>query len=288
MVTQLERVQTGGRTTVTGRLLSMTFAPDGGRLIEAAVALAGLGVVIAVGLAAARRRLTTLDWFAIGGTLSLGAVQFAIGVYFKHFPAMLVPYPALLLGIAVAGLSSRWAPRLVAAVAALAVTGLVVAHASLIETESTVDVSPWVDAVVPVNGCAISPYTYLLLMSDRFESAVAGCTAFTDPEATHLANQDSPGGAVPAYRAALEHADNLVLNTTLRQWLSGPYAPLYPYVAGHFQPHDSGPLTIYVRDGFPVAVQPSPRAPDRRWHGPAEADELRISAYPGSAGNRAR
>lgn len=256
VVTQLERVPLAGRTPVATRLLNLTFAVHGGGLAGAVAALAAIGVVILVGLATGRRRLTPLDGFAIGATLTLGAAQFAISDYFVHFPAMLVPYPALLLGIAVARLPRRWAQPVVVAVAAVAVAGLAVAQAALIQTELIVDVAAWVDAVVPVNGCAISPYTYLLVTSDRIQSSAAGCTAFTDPQATRLASQGSPGGAVPAYRDALEHTDYVVLTTTLRQWLSGPFAPLYAYVAGNFRAHDSGPLIIYVRDGFPVA-QPS-------------------------------
>ena len=253
VVSQLERVPLAGRTPVATRLMSMTFAVYGGRLAGAVAALAAIGVVILVGLVWGRRRLTALDGFAIGATLTLGAAQFAISDYFVHFPAMLVPYPALLLGIAVARLRWGWTRQLLAVVAGVAVAWLAVAQVALIETESIVDVGAWVDAVVPVNGCSISPYTYVLVMSDRLESSVPGCTAFTDPQATRLASQGSPGGAVPAYRSALAHTDYLVLTTTLRQWLSGPFAPLYAYVAGNFQPHDSGPLTIYVRDGFPVA-----------------------------------
>jgi hypothetical protein len=209
--------------------------------------------VIVAGLAAVRRRLTALDWFALGGTLSLGAVQFAIAIYFNHFPAMLVPYPALLLGIAVGRLSSRRAPRLMAAVAALAVAGLVVVQAALIETESTVDVGPWVDAVVPVNGCAIASLTYLVVTSNRFESSVAGCTTFTDPGSTRLVHEDSPDGAVPAFRTALDHTDYLVLTNPAQEWLGGAYAPLQGYVAADFHLIRSGDLWIYVRDGYPVA-----------------------------------
>jgi hypothetical protein len=252
VVSQLERVSGGGRTPVADRLMYMTFAPDGGRVIWAVVALAVLGVVIVAGLAAVRRRLTALDWFAVGGTLSLGAVQFTIAIYFNHFPAMLVPYLALLLGIAVGRLSSWRAPRLMAAVAALAVAGLVVAQASRIETESIVDVGPWVDAVVPVNGCAIASLTYLVVTSNRFESSVAGCTTFTDPGSTRLVDHDSPGGPVPAFRTALEHTDYLVLDRTLRQWLSGAYAPLQGYVTQDFHLIRSGALWIYVRDGYQV------------------------------------
>jgi hypothetical protein len=253
VVSQLERVPGGGRTPATARLMYMTFAPDGGRVIGAVVALAVLGVVIVAGLAAVRRRLTALDWFALGGTLSLGAVQFAIAIYFNHFPAMLVPYPALLLGIAVGRLSSRRAPRLMAAVAALAVAGLVVVQAALIETESTVDVGPWVDAVVPVNGCAIASLTYLVVTSNRFESSVAGCTTFTDPGSTRLVHEDSPDGAVPAFRTALDHTDYLVLTNPAQEWLGGAYAPLQGYVAADFHLIRSGDLWIYVRDGYPVA-----------------------------------
>jgi hypothetical protein len=253
VVTQLERVPAAGRTPVANRLMDMTFAAYGGRLAGAVVALAVIGGVIVVGLVAGRRRLTALDGFAIGGTLTLGAVQFAIANYYPHFPAMWVPYPALLLGIAAGRLSWRWVPHLVAVVAVLTVAWLVVAQASLIETESTVDVGPWVDAVVPVNGCSFALRTYLAVMSDRFESSVAGCTTITDPQSTLLVYQDGPGGAVPAYRAALDHTDYLVLDVTLHGWLSGPLEPLYGYVAGHFQLRHSGPLYIYVRDGFPVA-----------------------------------
>jgi hypothetical protein len=253
VVAQLDRVPGSGRTPVTDRLTDMTLAAHGGGVIGAVVALAVLGVVIALGLTAVRCRLTELEWFALGGALSLGAVQFAIAIYFSHFPAMWVPYPALLLGIAVARLSSRWAPRLIAAVVALAVAGLVVGQAALIESQSIVDVGPWVDAVVPVNGCAIASNTYLVVSSNRFESSVAGCTTFTDPASVRLVYQDSPDGGVPAYRAALDHTDYLVLNTTLSNWLSGPYAPLFEYVTGHFRLHHSGPLNIYVRDGYPVA-----------------------------------
>ncbi len=253
VISQLARVPLAGRTPLATRLMTMTFAVYGGRLAGAVAALAAIGVLILVGLVVGRRRLTALDAFAIGATLTLGAAQFAISDYFVHFPAMLVPYPALLLGIAVARLRWEWMQRLVVVVAGVAVAWLAVAQAALIATESIVDVAPWVDTVVPVNGCSISPYTYVLVTSDRLQSTVAGCTAFTDPQATRLASLGSPGGAVPAYRSALEHTDYLVLTTTLRQWLSGPFAPLYGYVAGNFQPHHSGPLTIYVRDGFPVA-----------------------------------
>lgn len=250
VVTQLERVPLAGRTPVATRLMDMTFAVYGGRVAGAVAALALIAGVILVGLAVGRRRLTALDGFAIGGTLTLGVAQFAISDYFVHFPAMLVPYPALLLGIAVARLRWGWTQQLVAAVAVVALAGLAVAQAALIETELIVDVGPWVDAVVPVNGCSISPYTYVLVMSDRIQSPEAGCTLFTDPQATRLASLGSPGGALPAYRSALEHTDYLVLTTSLRQWLSGPFAPLYAYVAGNFQARHSGPLTIYVRDGF--------------------------------------
>jgi hypothetical protein len=43
---------------------------------------------------------------------------------------------------------------------------------------------------------------------------------------------------------------------TARTWLVGPYAPLQTYVTANFRLHPSGPLNIYVRDGFSVAASP--------------------------------
>ena len=135
VISQLARVPLAGRTPLATRLMTMTFAVYGGRLAGAVAALAAIGVLILVGLVVGRRRLTALDAFAIGATLTLGAAQFAISDYFVHFPAMLVPYPALLLGIAVARLRWEWMQRLVVVVAGVAVAWLAVAQAALIATE---------------------------------------------------------------------------------------------------------------------------------------------------------
>ena len=59
-----------------------------------------------------------------------------------------------------------------------------------------------------------------------------------------------------AFRAALTHADYLVLGVTAAQWLNGPYTPLRAYVTADFHLQRSGSLRIYIRDGFPVTGSP--------------------------------
>ena len=195
VVTQLERVPLAGRTPVATRLLNLTFAVHGGGLAGAVAALAAIGVVILVGLATGRRRLTPLDGFAIGATLTLGAAQFAISDYFVHFPAMLVPYPALLLGIAVARLPRRWAQPVVVAVAAVAVAGLAVAQAALIQTELIVDVAAWVDAVVPVERLRDLP-VHVSPGDQRSHPIVGGRLHRVHRPAGHPAGQPGePGGS---------------------------------------------------------------------------------------------
>jgi hypothetical protein len=253
VVTQLQRVPGAGRTLLSTRLQEMTFTIHGGSLIEAlAAVLVAAVVVVVVGLLWAPSRLVPLEWFAIGATLVLGAAQFAIATYYTHFPAMVVPYPAILLGIAVARIARRGWQRLIPAVAVLALAAAVVGLAAKFESMSTVDYGPIADSVIPANGCSLAQKTQVLVQSDRFESTVPGCTALVDPYSTFLAYEHSEEGLVSAYSVALHHTDYLALGGTLAHFLHGPLSPLQGYVTQHFRPYHSGPLTIYVRDGFPV------------------------------------
>ena len=201
-----------------------------------------------------RRRLTALDGFAIGATLTLGAAQFAISDYFVHFPAMLVPYPALLLGIAVARLRWEVGAAVVVAVAAVAVAGLAVAQAALIQTESIVDVAAWVDAVVPVERLRDLP-VHVRPGDQRPHPIDGGRLHRVHRPAGHPAGQPGEpgrsGARVPERPGAhrlpgADHDPPPVAERTVRAALR---------LRGRQLPgaHDSGPLIIYVRDGFPVA-----------------------------------
>ena len=253
VLTQLQRVPGGTRTPMATRLSEATFALPQGTPRIALAAIAVVAVVILGGFLWTRSRLVPLEWFAIGATLTLGGAQLAIATYYAHFPAMLIPYPAILLGVAVARLSRRGLLRLMPALVVVALAAGAVALAVRFDGLSTVDYGPIVDAVIPVNGCALSPHTQVLVQSDRFELTVPGCTAMVDPYSSWLVSRNAPGGSLPVFAAALDHSDYLVATPYLDQWLSGQKAPLRGYVRADFHPHHTHHLTIYVRDGFRVA-----------------------------------
>jgi len=166
---------------------------------------------------------------------------------------MLAPFPAILLGLAVARISPRVWPRLVPAVAVAALAAGTVALAVRFEGMSTLDYGPIVDAVIPVNGCALSVHTQVLVQGDRFVSTVPGCTTMVDPYSTWLVFRDGPGGSLPVFTTTLHHTDYLVVTPYLNPFLNGQKEPLRAYVNANFHPHRRGNLTIYVRDGFRVA-----------------------------------
>jgi hypothetical protein len=165
---------------------------------------------------------------------------------------MLVPYPALLLGVAVARFRPGRRPWLMPAVAVLALTAAVIALGFRFESLSNVDYGPPVDAVIPAGGCSLAENPQVLVQGDRFQSDVPGCTPLVDPYATWLVYLHSPAGPAPADSLALHHTDYVVLNAPLAHFLGGQLSPLRAYVTQHFRLHRSGPLSIYVRDGFPV------------------------------------
>jgi hypothetical protein len=253
VVTQLQRVPGAMRTNLTTRLEETTFGLPQGTVLIALAAIAVVAVVIVGGFLWTRSRLVPLEWFAIGTALTLGGAQLAIATYYPHFPAMVVPYPAILLGFAVARISPRRWPRLVPAVVMVALAAGAVALAVTFEGLSNVDYGPIVDAVIPANGCSLSSHTQVLVQSDRFESTVPGCTTMVDPYSTWLVFRNGPGGSLPAFTAALHHTDYLVVTASLQKFLNGQNEPLRGYVNGNFHPHRAGDLTIYVRDGFRLA-----------------------------------
>jgi hypothetical protein len=253
VLTQLQRVPGTSRTPLATRLAAATVGLPQAPIAIALAAIAVLALVIVGGYLWTRSRLVPLEWFAVGAALTLGGAQLAIATYYMHFPAMVVPYPAILLGLAVARISPRVWPRLVPAVAVAALAAGTVALAVRFEGMSTVDYGPIVDAVIPVNGCSLSVHTQVLVQGDRFVSTVPGCTTMVDPYAAWLVFRDGPGGSLPVFTAALHHTDYLVTTPYLNPFLNGQKEPLRTYVNANFHPHRRDGLTIYVRDGFRVA-----------------------------------
>jgi hypothetical protein len=259
VATQLARVPDTGRASIVNRLARMTFGGNShGALALAALAIALLyAAVVVAGLVRRRRpRLTAFDWLVLAAFAAVFAEQFGPSQYYLQYAALLSPFAAILLGLSLARLGPWRATRRQAAACGAALLAIVASEMAVIELSSTQDVGGSVAAVVPAGACALSDTASLLVTTDRFVSGVAGCTEMTDPYGTTLRFAADPRGGRAVFGAALSHADYLVLDETAAQWLDGPCAPLRTYVADEFRLHRSGPLDVYVRNGFPAGAGP--------------------------------
>lgn len=236
----------GGRASIGLRLGALTF---GGRGLVILLQLAVLAGVVLLALAVPKR-LSPLEWFALGATALTGAAQFGTVQYYPQYAAFVAPFAALLLGISVGRIGSWRMPRLTSAVAVAGLSLLLVSQAIRIAEGSQADDSRAVEAAIPVGGCVVSNNVTLLVASDRFISATPGCTEMTDPGGTELAFATDPDAGVGAYRAALSQANYLVVDGPLTTWLIGPYAPLNTFVAQHYHLIRPGRVAVYARDGI--------------------------------------
>ncbi len=133
------------------------------------------------------------------------------------------------------------------AVTALLVVALAFNQGRIILGEHGNDVSRAVDAVIPVQACALADSSDYLIVSDRFVSRVRGCADnAADPYGTTIAS----GGADAAETAevwvhAIERSDYLVYTRfNGRIPLS---APVRAELAEDFATRHAGSLLIYVR-----------------------------------------
>ncbi len=250
VASQLSRLPGSGRTPVVTRLQEMAV---GGGSAGAYVALGVVALVIVAAFAIRRQRLTALEAFALATAGAVGAVQFATTQYYPQYPALLAPFLAIVMGLAV----GRLAPpsrldRLVPAVAAAGLVVLLVSQIAAVEGVATSDYQRDVDAAVPAGACTLSDGPRIIFSADRFVSSVPGCTLMVDPFGTMLAfNHDAAGGDA-AFRTALRSTDYLVLTSDVDAWLGGDYATLQPYVGANFHVVRSGALYVYIRNGFPT------------------------------------
>jgi alpha-1,2-mannosyltransferase len=250
VVGQLGRVPDSSRASVATRLAGMTLGGGGNAAVAITLALFAVTVL---GLAVRGRRRDTSEWFTIASVLLVAGVQFVPSQYYPQYAALLAPFLAMSLASAVDRLTALlWRPvvalAVVTAFLAVALAGQVVA----IEASSVSDPAAAVDAVVPPGGCTLSDGPRVLVPSDRFVSTAPGCTEMVDPFGTMLTFAGDPGAGVAVFRAAIAHADYLVLTGGVADWLSGPYTPLQAQVTGDFHLVRSGDLWIYVRDGSPA------------------------------------
>ena len=249
VLSQLSRLPGSERTPVAVRLQEMTL---GGGTAGAYIALALLAAVVIAAFAIRRRRLTALETFALVTAGAVGAVQFATTQYYPQYPALLAPFLALVLSLAVGRLDVPRIPRGIATAAVTVALGAyLVSQIVVIEGTATQDYQRAVDAVVPAGACALSDGPKIIFTTDRFVSSVPGCTEMVDPFGTMLAFDHDAASGDAAFRAALRSVDYLVLTSGVDSWLSGHYATLRAYVSADFHLIRSGVLYVYVRNGLP-------------------------------------
>lgn len=248
-MSQLQRIPGGGRAPVMQRLEEMSF---GGGATGAILLVAVVTVVVAGSWVVRPRRPSPLGAFSLLSAGLVVAAQFLTIQYYPQYPALVIPFVALAMGLAVGRLSFAWRwPQPGSAVAGVAIIGLLlVSQVGRVEGQSTPDLERAVQAAVPAGACTLGR-TPLLVTADRFVSESAGCTEAVDMYGAALVYVQDQGAGVAVYRAAIGHADHLVLTSGVDGWLTGAYAGLRTYVASHFRRVRSGAVFVYARDGFP-------------------------------------
>jgi hypothetical protein len=252
------------RTPVEKRLRLMTGIGQVLHLGSTGVLILSLAIValivgaLPVAWLVTRRRLTDLDWFAVGSCTLIVAAFLWYAQFFLHFPAFLAPFLGLSIGLAAARLASpartpRWAGWTAAGLITLAVLALAIPQAN-----QERGVTPRVSAaalaavrrIVPPGACVLTDQVSYTIAADRFYSTKPGCSLMVDSIGTDYAlghGRDASSGAArypavdAAWRSAFHHAQYV--------WLSVKFNPRRiawtPALRAYFRSH----FRLVLRDG---------------------------------------
>ena len=286
VVAQFARI--GNRTAAWKRFNSMLGTPKVlSPTTVVVLAITVVLVVIAAQIAASlvtRRPPAPLDWFALVSAALIVAMFLWPPYYAAHYAAFLGPFLALSLALPLArlaeGLASRraardqpvapdqpaarpaapWLARASLIVLGLAVLAGAVAQAAP-PTHQTArfDVPTVTLRLIPKGACVLTDSAVYLLVADRFNSTVPGCSQMVDSLGTDLALGDGrrPGsgaGRVPAvseaWRQAFSTAGWVLL--TPKSSVRIPWNPaLLAYFHSHFRlARHMNTYNLYVRDGI--------------------------------------
>jgi hypothetical protein len=212
------------------QLLSLSVSTSGPFTVTALEALAVFAVVAAfVGIAyALPGRRTRLDAFAIGALVLVAAILDAPTQFYYHYGAFLAPFLGLTLGLATSRYASSLrglgrSPATVRVAGAGVLAALMLATAGLGAYLAAAlarpydDLAPLIDRVVPAGSCIVADSPIVLVTTNRFVPAGAGCAPLVDPTGTWIADNGGKSVFFPSPRLVsvwsetLDHADWLVL-----------------------------------------------------------------------------
>jgi alpha-1,2-mannosyltransferase len=243
----------------------------------AVVAIAALAIALpALRTLASRWRPAPLDGFAVVTMLLVVAVFCWPSQFHYHFSAFLAPFLALAVALPLGGQAApgdvapagagrgtgRWLPGVLAGLAAAVLAAFTVFQARA-EAQLQPLVAPATIATarqaIPAGSCVATDEVSLLLLADRFTSAVPGCSPVLDGLGTDLAlsggRKPSTGaGRAPAvaavWQAAFTHAQFAWLSRYNARRIAWTPA-LRAYFRGHFTRvlADSRGDALYRRTG---------------------------------------
>jgi hypothetical protein len=195
-----------------------------------------------------------LEWFAVATAWLVIAMFLWPSQFHYHFAAFLAPFLALAIALPVGRIipasAESHAERNLATAAATAAVALITIFA-VIQAGTEAELSPGVpyqsiaaaERLIPAGSCVISDSVTMLLLANRFNSSIRGCTLIDDGLGTDLALShglapSTGAGKVPAvarlWLRSLRHAQYL--------WLSVNYTRRIPlttawsrYLRKHFK-----------------------------------------------------
>jgi hypothetical protein len=198
------------------------------------VATIALVAVIAVGYTWQSRRLTHLEWLALGTTIVACAAVIGYSTFFYHYADFPAPWLALTLGGAAGVLAGRPALRTFV-IRAVAVAVICVAALQIREEFPLQQPSGQAMAHnIPRGACVVTDEASLTISADRFANLPASCPDIVDALAATLVNSNGvsvQGGAsqlpqvVAAWKAWLNKADYVWLSPAHGSQRRIPWTP---------------------------------------------------------------
>ncbi|MGA9775722.1 MAG: hypothetical protein WBU92_07350 [Candidatus Dormiibacterota bacterium] len=211
--------------------------------------------------------ISALEAFALLAVLLVGLALCWPADFFYHYPAFLAPFLGLLLALAVGRLAAWHLKAVTAAVALVALAGLLHALAIPVLLQRAADPSAAIARVIPAGACVVTDEAEYTINADRFLSRVPGCPQMVDALGTTMASSGSQDPSSPEAQSAaplwlrdFQRAQYLLLTPLSFDRIPWNRA-LESYVERNFHPVLSAPVLVLRRNAHATAPIPLPLPP---------------------------